>query len=168
MLLPFSWLAHSPGDFLLLARLQADGPQAPFGAGQAAAQADLLGVEPDLFARNLDGRHVARQSSAADSGRPSPRLPRRSCRPPCRAPRPSDRRCRRVSSLVGRAPGCACSAPAAAAASARRARRCWPRSSFSASRNSAICAWRRSIRFASGHQSRGTVRSAPAGTDIRW
>ena len=42
-------------------------------------------VHPDLVARDPHGQHVGLAASAADSGRRSPRLPRRSCRP--RSPR---------------------------------------------------------------------------------
>ena len=52
------------GELFFLARLQAEAAHAPFGAGQAAAETDPPRVEPDLFARNIDGRDIADRSAA--------------------------------------------------------------------------------------------------------
>ncbi len=58
MLSPFNSLAHSPGIFFLRAFLQAGRTQAPFVARQPPAQTDLLGVEPNFFARDMRRRHI--------------------------------------------------------------------------------------------------------------
>src|ERR1019366_2930607 len=47
------------GELLFLARLEPVGAQFLLGVGQAAAQADAAGVDPDLFARDARGGNVA-------------------------------------------------------------------------------------------------------------
>ena len=164
--MPFNWLAHSPGNFSFLRGFSPNGPQAPLGAGQAAAQADAARVASTSPRPRCAPSAGRRRSSAADSGRRLPRPPRRSCRRPRRAPPPPGRRCR-PPARCRPAPGCACSAPAGAAASGRCARRYSASYSFSASRKTASCACRRSIRLAVRHRLRGNSRSATGAADTR-
>ena len=60
MALPSVCLRPFAGELFFLARLQPARHQALLGAGKPAAEAQPLGVEPDLFARQVDGlQHVA-------------------------------------------------------------------------------------------------------------
>ena len=77
---PVVWRAHSPGTFLTLARLEPGGFQALLGAGKAAADAQVLGVDPDFARRKPHGFEIARIPAAPDSGWPSATLPSRSYR----------------------------------------------------------------------------------------
>src|ERR1035438_5183698 len=114
------------GELLFLARLEAVGAQFLLGVGQAAAQADAAGVDPDLFARGARGGDVAFEAVGGVEVRRPPRQPRRSCRRRCRGPPRRDRRCR-PRDRWRRGRDCVYSGPAGGAASGRCARRYWPR-----------------------------------------